>query len=113
MKVLFLFLLLSCVAAGAKDKAQPVYQDGILVSFRHVAADDRGGVDTRTDDDVHYTVAVGDHRYVLSHVIEFLHRPSDLQGQIPGAHVQVRLDKKALYVRIGDKESKFNVVGAE
>jgi hypothetical protein len=114
MKVLTLALaLLYCMTAAAKDKAQYVYQDGILASFSHVTADARGGVDTRTDDDVYYTVSVGDRTYVLSHVIEFLHRPSDLQGLLPGTHVWVRMDKKALYVRVNEKESKFDIVQAK
>src|SRR5580700_6514813 len=101
------------MAAIAKDKPQYTYQEGALVSFSHVKTDDRGGVDTRTDDDVYYTVAVGDRTFVLSHVIEFLHRPSDLQGQLPGTHIEVRLDKKAVYVRVKDKESKFDIVEAK
>ena len=121
-------LMLATMTAAAKDRgpyeyqdgvlvslrhATFEYQDGILVSFRHATADARGGVDTRIDDDVYYMVAVGDRTYVLSHVIEFLYRPSDLQGQQRGAHVQVRMDKRALYVRVNDRESKFNIVEAK
>ena len=118
-------LILATITAAAKDKGPYEYQDrvlvsfrhityeyqeGVLVSFRHATADARGKVDTRIDDDVYYMVAVGNRTYVLSHVIEFLYRPSDLKGQQPGAHVQVRMDKQALYVRVNDRESKFNIV---
>jgi hypothetical protein len=106
-------VLLFSIAASAKDKPPYSYQDGVLVSFSHIRTDDRGGVDTRTDDDVYYTVSVGDRTYVLNHVIEFLHRPSDLQGQLPGTHIEIRLDKKAVYVRIKDRESKFDIVEAK
>ena len=86
------------------------YQDGVLVSFNHATADAGGRDHTRIDDDVYYKVAVGDRTYLLSHVIELLYRPSDLQGQQRGAHVQVRMDKRVLYVRVNDRESKFNIV---
>lgn len=121
-------LMLATITAAAKDKGRYEYQDNVLVSFRHVTyeyqdgvlvssrhatADARGRVDTKIDDDVYYMVAVGNRTYVLSHVIEFLYRPSDLQGQQPGARVQVRMDKRALYVRVNERESKFNIVEAK
>ena len=118
-------LMLATMTAAAKEKRPYECQDGILVSFRHITYDYQdgvlvsfshataaagGGVHTKIDDDVYYKVAVGDRTYLLSHVIELLYRPSDLQGQQRGAHVQVRMDKRVLYVRVNDRESKFNIV---
>jgi len=118
-------LMLATMTAAAKEKGPYEYQDGtsvsfrritydyqdgVLVSFNHVTADAKGRAHIRIDDDVYYMVAVGDRTYVLSHVIELLYRPSDLQGQQRGAHVQVRMDKRVLYVRVNDRESKFNIV---
>jgi len=32
---------------------------------------------------------------------------------LPGAHVQVRTDEKGFYVKVGKRESKYAIVGAE
>ena len=42
-----------------------------------------------------------------------LDKGSVLRDQLPGAVIKVRSDPSGLYVRVGKKESKFKVVGAE
>lgn len=138
-----LLLLSCVTVAAAKSKPAHVYQDGVLVSFRSVTTgtscsqegSTNGNIDATTDADgstsgtmkatstgsvncvptgwVYYTIAVGDHTYVVHHAIEAWHRSSNLRGQLPGVHVQVRFDKKGLYVRVGGKESKFVIVEAK
>lgn len=141
--VAFALLVFCSTVAAAKDKPPHVYEDGVLVSFRSVATgtscsqvgNTSGNVDATTDDNgntsgtvkststgsmdcaptgwVYYTLAVGDHTYVVHHAPQAWNRSSDLRGELPGTHVQVRFDKKGLYVRVGSKESKFVIVEAK
>lgn len=116
------------------------FQDATLVSFREVATGSScshvssttgkmeastdesgqtsGSIDSTTSGDtscrdtgwIYYTLQVGDHTFVVHHAVAPFFRSSDLKGLIPGTHVLVRTDSKGLYIRVGDKESKFVVV---
>jgi hypothetical protein len=142
-KMILVFLGFCALPLLAKDKPQYIYQDGVLVSFRAVATSTscsqetstKGNIDANTDDDgytsgtveststgsinctprgwIYYTIAAGGHTYVVHHAVEAWNRASDLHRQLPGAHVQVRFDKKGLYIRVGTKESKFVIVEAK
>jgi len=62
----------------------------------------------------HYTLRVADHIYVVQPAYVFLNRSTFLLlHERPGTRVQVRFDKKALFVRLNDKESKFDIVEAQ
>lgn len=135
-------LLLSSVAWAKNKPAPTDYQDAVLVSFRAVTTGSScshnlttsGNVDATTDNDgntngtvkattegstdcsntgwIYYTISVGGHTYVVHHAVTFGYRNSNLRGQLPGAHLQVRTDAKWFYVRVNNKESKFVVVEA-
>jgi hypothetical protein len=141
-RLTLILLLLSSAAWAKEKAAPADYQDAVLVSFRTVATGSScshssttsGNVDATTDDDgnttgtikattegstdcsntgwVYYTLSVGNHTYVVHHAVAFRFRSSNLHGQLPGAHLQVRMDGKAFYVRVNNKESKFVVVEA-
>lgn len=119
-----LLLGLCTVPLLAKDKAQAVYQEGTLVSFRTVATgiscDHRSTSDSQTsgsvDDDgsvaattkgssvgdsscvdreiVQYTVSSEGHTYVLRPQPRAWNRASVLHGQLPGAKVEIRMSRK-------------------
>jgi hypothetical protein len=62
----------------------------------------------------HYTLRVADHTYVVQPAYVFLNRSTFLLlRERPGTNVQVRFDKKGLFVRLNNKESKFDVVEAK
>lgn len=116
------------------------YQDGTLVSFRNVAtgsscshtAETTGDVDATTDDNGNtsgtvksttrgstdcansykrlYTIRYAESTLVIAHAPEIWNRPSVLARQLPGAKIKVRYDGKHLFVKVGEKESKFDIV---
>jgi hypothetical protein len=81
------------------------------------------------DDTVrHYTLKVGDHTYVLKPSLTkgkaaagmatmgwslLFTKNSVLSNLLPGTHVQVRTDESGFYVKVGKRESKYAIVGAE
>lgn len=138
-----LLLALFIPPAWAKDKHPNAdFQDATLVSFREVATGSScshygsttGNVQASTDDNgetsgsinsttngstscsdtgwIYYTLQVGEHNFVVHRAPPFF-KSSDLKGLLPGTHVLVRTDSKGLYIRVGDKESKFVVVEAK
>ncbi|MGA3333637.1 MAG: hypothetical protein ABSC62_05675 [Terracidiphilus sp.] len=132
--VLSLALLVSLLTLTtfAKDKhPDSDYQDGTLVSFRTVStgsscsqqADTKGNVDdngdvkastsgsTNCSDDLvrYYTIRSGDSTLVIAPVVVFR---SVLANRMPGATFRMRFDGKHVFVKIGDKESKFSIVEA-
>lgn len=136
-------ILLSCTAGFAKSHPALDYQDGVLVSFRAVTtgtncsheAKTTGDVDADTDDNGHtsgtvsaktngstdcsntyerlYTVQSGEHTYVLEYEGAAFYRPSVLAKCLPGMQVKVASDGKHFYVRIGEKESRFQIIEAK
>jgi hypothetical protein len=134
------FCVLFCAVvtiAFAKSKERPDsdYQDGVLVSFRTVAAgtncsssgsvkgavDDSGGIEGTNSSsgscyDVGarlYTVKVGDNTFVIKHAPENWNRKSVLDQQLPGFKFRVRTQKDKLFLKVGERESPFFVVGAQ
>lgn len=122
-----LVVMLLCSLAYAKDKRH--YQDAVLVSFKTVTTGQscQGSASTQKSNDLKteanascqdttgafYTVAEGGHELVLRPRMRFLNRASVLSGLLPGTHLQISSDSKAVYVKVGDKESKFDLVEAK
>jgi hypothetical protein len=131
--------ILFCVVATtafAKSKERPDsdYQDGVLVSFRTVAAgsncsssgsvkgsvDDSGDVEGTADSsgschsisDRLYTIKVGDSTFVIKHAPENWNRQSVLDRQLPGFKFRVRTQKDKLYIKVGERESPFFLIEA-
>jgi hypothetical protein len=126
-------LLILAMPTFAKDKhPDSDYQDGTLVSFRTASTgsscsnqgqatgsvDDSGNVNASSrgssncSDDLvrYYTIRSGDSTLVIAPVVVFR---SVLSNQMPGATFRMRFDGKHVFVKIGDKESKFSVVEAK
>jgi hypothetical protein len=130
---LALLVSLSTLTAFAKDKhPDSDYQDGTLVSFRTVTTgssctqqadtkgnvDDNGNVKANTSgsancsDDIErqYTIKSGDSTLVIAPILGFRHV---LSSSMPGATFRMRFDGKHVFVKIGDRESKYEIVGAQ
>jgi len=134
------FCVLFCAVvtiAFAKSKERPDsdYQDGVLVSFRTVAAgtncsssgsvkgavDDSGGIEGTNSSsgscyDVGarlYTIKVGSNTFVIKHAPENWNRKSVLDQQLPGLKFKVRTQKDRLFIKIGERESPFFLVEAK
>lgn len=75
-----------------------------------------------------YSVAVSDHTYVLTPYVSpgkvlgavgtlgistLFSKNSDLYGQLPGSHVRVRSEDGSFYVKVGKRESRYSLVGAQ
>jgi hypothetical protein len=136
---LWLCCILVCglaTSAFAKTKVQDSdYQDGVLVSFRTAATgsscsstgslkgsvDSGGDVAATTDSNAScqdigsrlYTIKVADNTFVIKHAPENWNRKSVLSEQLPGFKFKVRTQKDKLYIKVGDRESPFFIVGAQ
>ncbi len=136
MKVAAIVLsLLLCSQALAKPHKDADYQDAVLVSFRDVAADSScassGTVNAKTDSSGdttgsassetncrnrivrEYTVRLGSNTFVIVYGYNFLNLHNDLSKLLPGAHLRVRSEKGGFYVRIGNKEARYDIVEAK
>ncbi len=136
MKVAAIALsFLLCSQTWAKSHKDADYQDAVLVSFRDVKTDSSctssGTVKASTDSSGdttgstssetncrnrivrEYTVRLGSNTFVIVYGYNFLNLHNDLSKLLPGAHLRVRSDKGGLYVRIGDKEARYDIVEAK
>lgn len=131
--VLLSFLL--CSQAWAKPHKDAEYQDAVLVSFKNVNAgascsssgrvkantDDSGDTEGSTSSQTNcsnkivrqYTIQLGSNTFVLVYGYNFLNLHNVLLKQLPGAHLRVRSDKSGFYVRIGNKEARYDIVEAK
>jgi len=127
------FLL--CSQAWAKPPKDAQYQDAVLVSFKDVksgsSCSSTGSVKASTDNSGdtegstssrancsntivrQYTIHLGSNTFVLVYGYNFLNLHNDLAKQLPGAHLRVRSDRSGFYVRIGDKEARYDIVEAK
>lgn len=142
MKTFALLLLLCLPAFASKKHAPADYQDGVLESFKEVATGQSCNHATSTNGnisgDVHdnghitgdetanttgktncsttsvreYTVAVGNHTYVVEESYRFLNRLGFLHNLLPGTPIKVRVDSKGIYIEKGSKETKYDIVEA-
>jgi hypothetical protein len=123
------------IFAKTKERPDSDYQDGELVSFRTVAAgsncsssgavkgsvDEVGNLEGKAENsgscyDIGvrlYTIKVGSHTLVVKHAPENWNRDSVLARQLPGFTFKVRTQKDKLYIKVGERESPFFVVGAQ
>jgi hypothetical protein len=136
MKIAAILLgFLLCAQAWAKPPKDAQYQDAVLVSFKDVktgsSCSSSGSVKANTDDSGNtegstsnktncsnnivrqYTIQLGSNTFVLVYGYNFLNLHNDLSKQLPGAHLRVRSDKHGFYVRIGDKEARYDIVEAK
>jgi hypothetical protein len=126
---------LSVAFAKSKERPDSDYQDGVLVSFRTVTAgsncsssgsvkgsvDDSGGVEGTSNSNGScsnvnvrlYTIKVGDNTFVIKHAPENWNRKSVLEQQLPGFKFKVRTQKDKLFIKVGERESPFFLVGAQ
>jgi hypothetical protein len=113
-----LAVLLICCTSYASEKPSSVYQEAVLVSFR----------EEPTEKVTKYTLQVGDLTYVLipkgtkkqaataygtmgwSAVFA---KKSVLYRQLPGTHVQLRSDGDGIHVKLGSRESLFEMIAAQ
>ncbi len=131
--IVLCFLL--CPQVWAKPPKDAQYQDAVLVSFKDVktgascsssgsvkaSTDDSGDTEGSTSSKINcantivrqYTIQLGSNTLVLVYGYNFLNLHTDLAKQLPGAHLRVRSDKLGFYVRIGDKEARYNIVEAK
>ena len=132
---ILLCAVVSIAFAKTKERPDSDYQDGVLVSFRTVAAgsncsssgsmkgsvDESGNVEGKADhsgscQDVNvrlYTIKVGDNTFVIKHAPENWNRKSVLEQQLPGFKFKVRAQKDKLYIKVGERESPFFLVEAK
>jgi len=130
LSICILFCSVVTIAfAKSKERPDSDYQDGVLVSFRTVAAgsncsssgsvkgsvDGSGNVEGKADNsgscrDVGvrmYTIKVGDNTFVIKHAPENWNRKCVLEDQLPGTKFKVRTQKDKLFIKIGERESPF------
>jgi len=127
--------LVNFAFAKTKERPDSDYQDGVLVSFRTTTSgsscsssgsakgsvDDSGGVEgtTNTNESCHdigvrlYTIKIGDNTFVIKHAPENWNRKSVLEQQLPGARFKVRTQKDKLFIKVGERESPFFLIGAQ
>ncbi len=127
--------VVTAVFAKTKDRPDSDYRDGVLVSFRTVAAgsncsssgsvkgavDDSGNVEGTDNSNGScynisvrlYTIKVGDTTFVIKHAPESWNRNSVLEQQLPGLKFKVRTQKDKLYIKVGERESPFFIVDAQ
>lgn len=136
MKVATIVLsVLICSQAWAGPHKEAQYQDAVLVSFKDVkngsSCSSSGSIKAKTDDSGdtegstssqtncsnkivrQYTIQLGSNTFVLVYGYNFLNLHNDLSKQLPGAHLRVRSDKSRFYIRIGDKEVRYDIVEAK
>lgn len=129
MKFLALFLLLSLPGFAAKKDKGP-YQDGVLVSFKTVtvgqscegssaSTHESGDLKTKASANCQdttgalYTISENGHELVLQPRMRLFNKPSVLYGVLPGTHIQINIKGSTLSVKVGQKESKFDLVEAK
>jgi hypothetical protein len=127
--------ILLCSQAWASPHKDAQYQDAVLVSFKDVKngsscsssgsvkanTDDRGDTEGSTSSQTNcsnkvvrrYTIQLGSNTFVLVYGYNLLNLHNDLSKQLPGARLRVRSDKGRFYVRIGDKEVRYDIVEAK
>jgi len=120
--------------AKTKERPDSDYQDGVLVSYRTVAAGSNcsssGSVKGSVDDggDIEgtnsssgscydvgarlYTIKAGGNTFVIKHAPENWNRKSVLDQQLPGFKFKVRTQKDKLFIKVGERESPFFLVEA-
>jgi hypothetical protein len=125
MKFIAVMLLFALsLPALAKDK--PSYQDGVLQSFRRVQSGTAcnsgdGGPSRCTGEyEANYTIKCGEQTYVLvpahnpitpTHgLLGLATKNYSLSNQLPGTPVKLRSDGSSMYVRVGNHESRYEVV---
>lgn len=136
MKVAAIILsFLLCSQAWGKSHRDADYQDAVLVSFRDVKTDSscasNGTFKANTDSSGdttgivsgktncqnkivrEYTIRLGDNTFVIVYGYNFLNLHNDLSKLLPGAHLRVRSEKSGFYVRIGDKEARYDIIEAK
>ena len=134
--VVLLFLCVSAFAATKND-----YQDAVLVSSRMVSVGSScsGSTDGKVDDDGRinadttsncsnrfgalYTISLHDQTFTLRPAAtkkELLtlgwsnfFKASVLHNQLPGSHILVRSASDGVHVKVGKRESKYEVVEAK
>jgi hypothetical protein len=117
VKTLLVTLIL-CSAASAKDRSGPKYQDAIYQethaeSVRMNCYGSGYGSSMTTCHDAEelvYTVKAGETVYTLTPYGTWPHRES-LWRQPAGAAVAVWNDGKHMHIRIGAKESQYDIIG--
>jgi hypothetical protein len=85
------------------------------------AVSDSGGVEGTTDTsgachDIGvrlYRIKVGDNTFVLKHAPENWNRKSVLEQQLPGFRFKVKTQKDKLFIKVGERESPFFLIGAQ
>jgi hypothetical protein len=129
-----LVLITLCLPASAKPPKDTQYQDAALLSFKDVQegsscastsklkakTDDNGDTEGSTSAETtcskkverHYSIRFGDSIFVLVYGYNFLNLHDVLASQFPGAHMLIRMDKKNLFVRIGNHEARYDIVEA-
>lgn len=102
--LLYLFALL------AYAKEPRAYQDAVLMGFDTVATGARCAYGRCRDVTTrNYSVSFGEHVYVVEPGPGL--RASNLARQPVGSHVSAASDGVWMWIKIGDKESKFSIVG--
>jgi hypothetical protein len=117
VKTLVVTLIL-CSAASAKDRSGPAYQDAIFQethaeSVRVNCFGSGYGSSMTTCHDAEelvYTVKAGETVYTLTPYGTWPHHES-LWKQPAGAAVAVWNDGKRVHIRIGAKESQYDIIG--
>ena len=124
-----------CSQGWAKPHKDSEYRDAVLVSFRTVetgtSCSSNGKIEAKTDDSGNtkgstsdntncstsivrqYTIKLGDNTYVIVYGYNFLNLHNVLATQLPGAHMLIRPDKDGFFVRIGNKEARYEIVEAK
>lgn len=130
-KLLVSLSLFVAIPLGATSTNATATQDAVLVSFQDVVdgASCTGiyAANCQTTTARHYTVSAGSQVFVLEHILSRaemrrnigagvwkprVDQRSVLVDQLPGVHLQLWREKDGVHIRLGDKESLFQIVGA-
>jgi ubiquitin len=133
MKLLPVVVLLAIASvAVAKEKhSDSDYQDGVLVSFRSTvtgsncsasekargSVSNSGAVESKSEGSGScsnittrlYTVKIGENMFEIEALPVTWNRANALENQLPGYRFRVRTEKGEFYIKIGNRETAFEV----
>lgn len=128
-----LFFTLVVSSASAKQHPDSDYQDGALVNFRTIVT----GSDCKSSEEIKgsaddgdikaesegkgscsnsttrvYAVKIGENTFEIEALPVTWNRTNALEKQLPGYRFRVRSEKGKLFIKIDNRETSFEVLGA-
>lgn len=100
------------VSCSASGKSHTEFSGNIDDNDAEAQRSSHGTEDCANATTVLYTVTSDGHTYVLRPLPRAFFRPSVLAGQLPGAKIEISMDKRVVHVRAGRKKSNFALTEA-